>query len=333
MLSKYKKRLVTGIKPTGELTLGNYLGIIKPFLSFQEKFLREYEFYFFIADLHALTDFQEPTFLKEKTKEMLYLLLSLGIDLDKTNLFIQSSIPQHTYLNYIMESTSYLGELKRMIQFKEKKKSSQNTRVSLLTYPLLMSSDILLYDADFVPVGSDQKQHLELTRNLAKRFNNLYGQTFVIPHTLQLGTIIQSLTCPNKKMSKSSSDKGCISILENLDNIRKKILKSVTDSENNIKYDLEKKPGISNLLNIYSLLKDWDLEKTEKYFQNFSYKIFKEKVAELLIKEISKIQNKYYFLRENINLNQILKKGTEKALMIANNKIKEIQEKLGINVF
>lgn len=336
MISK-KKRLITGIKPTGELTLGNYLGIIKPLIFFQNKYQNEYDFYFFIADLHALTDFQEPYILKKTIRQTIYLCLASGLDLSKINLFIQSEIPQHTYLNYIMESNSYLGELNRMIQFKEKKNSLKKVRTSLLTYPLLMSSDILLYDADVVIVNQDQKQHLELTRVLATRFNNLYGNTFVVPQFLQLGSMIKSLTKPNKKMSKSSfknnsDNKGCIFLLEDLNNIKQKILKSVTDSDNNIKYDLNKKPGLSNLLNIYTSLKNCDLNDTVKYFKNFSYKEFKEKVASLLVEEIRIVQKKYYNLEKNIDLEQILKKGTQKVKIIADNKIKEVRQKMGIDI-
>ncbi|MGM1458880.1 MAG: tryptophan--tRNA ligase [Columbia Basin potato purple top phytoplasma] len=336
MISK-KKRLITGIKPTGELTLGNYLGIIKPLIFFQNKYQNEYDFYFFIADLHALTDFQEPHILKKTIRQIIYLSLASGLELNKINLFVQSEIPQHTYLNYIMESNSYLGELNRMIQFKEKKNSLKKVRTSLLTYPLLMSSDILLYDADVVLVNQDQKQHLELTRVLATRFNNLYGNTFVVPRFLQLGSMIKSLTEPNKKMSKSSfknnyDNKGCIFLLEDLNNIRQKILKSVTDSDNNIKYDLDKKPGLSNLLNIYTSLKNCDLNYTVEYFKNFSYKEFKEKVASLLVEEIRIIQNKFYDLEKNIDLEQILKKGTQKVKIIADNKIKEVRKKMGIDI-
>ncbi|WAN63023.1 Tryptophanyl-tRNA synthetase [Candidatus Phytoplasma rubi] len=337
MIFKEKKRLITGIKPTGVLTLGNYLGVIKPLILFQNKYHNEYDIYFFIADLHALTSFQEPSLLKKNIREMIYLCLALGLDLNKTNLFIQSEVLQHTYLNYIMESNTYLGELSRMIQFKKKKSSSKQVRTSLMIYPILMSSDILLYDADFVLLGQDQKQHLELTRILANRFNNLYGNTFVVPKFLQLGSMIKSLTDPQKKMSKSSyknssDDKGCIYILENLNMIKQKILKSVTDSGKDIKYDLEQKPGLSNLLNIYSLLKNCDLNDTIKYFQNFSYKMLKEEIADSLVEEIKIIQEKFYDLEKNVNLEQILQKGTQKATIIADRKIKEVRKKLGIDI-
>ncbi|MEZ0180171.1 tryptophan--tRNA ligase ['Camptotheca acuminata' phytoplasma] len=337
MFFKEKKRLITGIKPTGDLTLGNYIGLIKPFVLFQEKKFQEYEFYFFIADLHALTNFQEPTLLKQRIIELLYFCLASGINLDQTNIFIQSEIPQHPYLSYIMESTSYLGELQRMIQFKEKKNSLDTTRTSIFTYPILMSSDILLYDSDVVVVGSDQEQHLELTRVLAKRFNYLYGETFTIPKTLKLGNMVKSLNQPQKKMSKSSSkmgfdDKGCIYIFEDVKNIRKKILRSVTDSENIVRYNIEEKPGISNLLTIYSSLKKWDFKKTEQHFQNFSYKDFKEEVANVVVEEIKNIQTKYFFLKKNVSLKDILEKGTQKALNIADFKLKEIKRKLGLEI-
>ncbi|AYJ01559.1 tryptophan--tRNA ligase [Candidatus Phytoplasma ziziphi] len=334
---KEKKRLITGIKPTGVLTLGNYLGVIKPLILFQNEYHHEYDIYFFIADLHSLTSFQEPSLLKKTIREMIYLCLASGLDLNKTNLFIQSEVPQHTYLNYIMESNTYLGELSRMIQFKEKKSSLKQVRTSLMTYPILMSSDILLYDADFVLLGQDQKQHLELTRVLANRFNNLYGNTFVVPEFLQLGSMIKSLTDPQKKMSKSSSensydDKGCIYILENLNIIKQKILKSVTDSGKDIRYDLEEKLGLSNLLTIYSSLKNCDLNDTIKYFQNFSYKTLKEEIADSLVEEIKIIQEKFYDLEKNVNLEQILQKGTKKATIIADRKIKEVRKKLGIDI-
>ncbi|WP_341266573.1 tryptophan--tRNA ligase [Candidatus Phytoplasma fraxini] len=332
-----KKRLITAIKPTGELTLGNYLGIIKPLILFQNKYSEEYDFYVFIADLHSLTNFQKPNILKKRIREIIYLLLASGLNLEKTNLFIQSEINQHTYLHYIMESNAYLGELNRMIQFKEKKHSLKEVRVSLFTYPLLMSSDILLYDIDVVLVGQDQKQHLELIRSLAKRFNNLYGDTFVVPEFLQLGAMIKSLIEPQKKMSKSSflnnyDDKGCVFLLENLENIRKKILKSITDSEDNIKYDLEKKSGLSNLLTIYSSLTNCTLNEAVKYFQKFSYKAFKEEVANVLIEEIKIIQTNFYDLQKQNNLEKILEKGTQQVKVMAEKKLKEIKQKLGLDL-
>jgi tryptophanyl-tRNA synthetase len=336
-----KKRLITGIKPTGDLTLGNYLGIIKPLVNFQKKFHKEYDFYVFIADLHALTNFQEPFLLKQRIKNTALLYLACGLDIKNIILFVQSDIPQHTYLKYILECNSYLGELNRMNQFKEFKKAnvSKNITTSFFTYPILMSSDILLYDANFVLVGEDQKQHLELTRNLARRFNNLYGNTFVLPFFLKLGNTIKSLIEPTKKMSKSKSikkefdDKGCIFLLEKLEDIKIKIMRSITDSENRIKYDPIKKPGISNLLVIYSNLKEWTIEKTEKYFFNFSYNFLKEKLSELVIKKISIIQENFSFLEKNFSLESVFQQNAERVILTAEHKIKEIKKKIGLSLF
>jgi tryptophanyl-tRNA synthetase len=332
-----KKRLVTGIKPTGDLTLGNYLGVIKPLVNFQNNFNEEYDFYIFIADFHALTKFQKPTLLKKRIKNIATLYLSSGLEPSHVNLFVQSEIVQHAFLSYIMESTSYLGELNRMIQFKEQKRnnSSQNIRTSFYTYPLLMASDILLYDANMVPVGQDQRQHLEFTRDLANRFNSLYGETFVIPEFLQMGYTIKSLNEPTKKMSKSfqldpQNDKGCIFLLEDLTCIRQKVMRSVTDSEKKIYYDTERKPGISNLLTIYSALKDLSIEKVEKYFLNSSYQMLKEKVADLVVEKIDIIQKKFEYYNKNYILDEIFEKGAKKSRIIAQNKIKQVKKKLGI---
>ncbi|MDV3166836.1 MAG: tryptophan--tRNA ligase [Vigna little leaf phytoplasma] len=336
-----KKRLVTGIKPTGELTLGNYLGVIKPLILFQNKFHLEYDFYLFIADLHALTIFQKPNLLKERILKTALLYLSVGFDISKINLFIQSEVPQHTYLSYILESTSYMGELKRMNQFKEKyqmQNSFQSIRTSYFTYPVLMAADILIYDANIVPVGQDQKQHLELTRLLANRFNNLYGETFVIPEFMPIGHTIKSLSNPLKKMSKSKTknnidDKGCIFLLEDLEKTRDKIMKAVTDLENKINYDVEKQPGISNLLVIYAALKNWTLDNTVNYFQNFSYKKFKEEVANLVSETLFSIQEQFRICQKNNYVYRILEDGACKSREITERKISQIKQKLGINIF
>ncbi|WCA22551.1 tryptophan--tRNA ligase [Candidatus Phytoplasma oryzae] len=333
-----KKRLLTGIKPTGDLTLGNYLGIIKPLINFQKKFPEDYDFYLFIADLHSLTNFQDPFLLKKRIDNIILLYLCSGLNMKNLLLFVQSDIFYVTYLNYILECNVYLGELKRMNQFKDyqqKNKLKNNIRTSFLTYPVLMASDILLYDSDVVLVGQDQKQHLELTRNIAIRFNKLYGSTFVVPNFLQLGKIIKSLTEPNKKMSKSKNiydefeDKGCIFLLEDLKNIKKKIMRSVTDSENKIKYDPFLKPGISNLLVIYSCLKEWDIKKTENYFSNSSYIFLKEKVSSLLIKEISIIQSNFFSFKTQ-KISNILKENTKKVQEIAEKKIIQVKKKIGL---
>ncbi|WIA07496.1 MAG: tryptophanyl-tRNA synthetase [Candidatus Phytoplasma cynodontis] len=335
-----KKRLLTGIKPTGDLTLGNYLGIIKPLVNFQKKFFENYEFYVFIADLHALTNFQKPSLLRKRIKNTALLYLASGFNIENFLLFVQSDICQNTYLHYILECNSYFGELKRMNQFKDyyNKKKTGNIASSFFTYPILMASDILLYDADVIPVGQDQKQHLELTRNLAIRFNNLYGSTFVVPEFMKLGCTIKSLTEPTKKMSKSKNineelehqDKGCIFLLEDLQSIKNKIMRSVTDSENKIKYEPLSKPGISNLIKIYSCLKEWEIQKTEKYFRENSYSFFKEKVAELVLNEISIIQKNFFYFQKNIFLEEILNQNSKKIKNIAKQKINKIKKKIGL---
>ncbi|WP_308699397.1 tryptophan--tRNA ligase [Texas Phoenix palm phytoplasma] len=339
MFIKKKKRLVTGIKPTGDLTLGNYLGIIKPLLFFQKKFCHEYEIYFFIADLHALTTVQDANLLKKNIYNIIFICLASGLDLEKINLFVQSDVPQHSYLHYIMESVSYYGEMNRMIQFKKNKNiENKNLRISLFTYPILMASDILIYEPDIVPVGEDQKQHLELTRTLARRFNSLYGKIFKVPNFFKSGEIIKSLKNPINKMSKSSQnnnfdDKGCIFILDELEIIREKILKSVTDSDNKIKYNVSQKPGISNLLNIYSSFKGCSISQSEDFFKNYSYMQFKKIVSDLVVEKIGIIQKKFYFLRNQpFSFENILKKNTIKMQTMADKKIKLLKEKLGIGI-
>ncbi|PQP79789.1 tryptophan--tRNA ligase [Candidatus Phytoplasma phoenicium] len=333
-----KKTIVSGIKPTGEITLGNYLGVIKPLISFQRKFNLEYEYYLFIADLHALTVYQKPSVLQERIKKTALIYLSAGFDMTKTHLFVQSEIPQHTYLSYLLESNSYFSELKHMIQFKEKirkERSLKGIRTSLFTYPILMASDILIYDANIVPVGQDQKQHLELTRLLATRFNDLYGKTFCIPQFLKIGHLIKSLNNPLKKMNKSdqmsqAEDKGCICLLEDLKIVKDKIMKAVTDSENKIKYEPEKQPGISNLLIIYASLKEWDLNATVAYFQYFSYKKFKEEVANVVVEHLRVFQEKFHNYERNNLLSQFLEEGAAKARIIAEQKILQIKKRMGI---
>ncbi|MDV3146279.1 MAG: tryptophan--tRNA ligase [Sweet potato little leaf phytoplasma] len=330
------KIIITGIKPSGDLTLGNWLGIIQPLLLLQKKFAEQYEFYFFIADLHALTTFDKKFDLKQIIRNMAAILLSSGLSLSKTTFFLQSDVFAHTYLSYILECNTYLGELNRMIQFKEKKKkNSSNVRVSLLTYPILMASDILLYDADIVVVGKDQKQHLELTRDLAIRFNSFYGDIFKIPEFLKIGYTINSLTHPDKKMSKSffldkEKDKGCIFLLEDLNNIRTKIMQAVTDDIGEIKYNPEKQPGISNLLKIYAGLNGIEISQAESLFVNYSYKEFKIKLASLILEKIKIIQDNFKNLINNEILEKTFANGALKANEISRQKINKIRKILGI---
>ncbi|AGL90256.1 Tryptophanyl-tRNA synthetase [Candidatus Phytoplasma australiense] len=332
-----QKRLVSGIKPTGDLTLGNYIGVLQPLL-FLQKNLKNFDFYLFIADLHALTFYQEPSQLKKQIKKVAALYLASGLDPKKINLFIQSEIIEHSYLGYLLECNSYFNELQRMIQYKEKSKQNSNgMRTSLFTYPTLMAADILIYDANIVPIGQDQKQHLELTKTLATRFNHLYGNTFTIPEAFfnPLGTKIKGLQKPLKKMSKSETenDKNYILLLDEPEIIKKKIMAAVTDSDTFIKYDPENKPSISNLLTIYSALKKISIRESEKIFQSSSYKYLKDKIYEAVIEFIIPLQKKFYHLIDNPKLDEILNEGAKKARLIADAKIKEVQNKIGIMRF
>lgn len=328
-----KKRLVSGIKPTGEITLGNYIGALKQFVALQDS-LEDTEFFIFVADLHAITTPQEKAVLRKKTKSVAAIYLACGLDPNKVNLFIQSEVLEHAYLGYVMESTAYIGEMERMTQYKDKRQGQvAGIRTSLLTYPALMAADILMYDATVVPIGEDQKQHLELTRNLAERFNHMYGDTFVVPEGLipKTGARIKSLTDPTKKMSKSEdNEKSYISILDDLNVIKNKIKSAVTDSDTKVCYDVENKPGISNLLTIYASLSDLSIKETEQLFKDASYKDFKEAVATIVLDTLRPIQEKYNALIHSKELDDILDQGAQKARLIAQRKLQKVNHRLGL---
>lgn len=323
------KRLVSGIKPTGELTLGNYIGAIKLFKEMQ----KDYETYIFVADLHALTVDNDPKELKRKTKDIIGIYLACGLDPKYTTLFIQSENMYHANLGWILECNTYMGEASRMTQFKEKSKNKENITVGLFTYPMLMASDILLYDADVVPVGIDQKQHVELARNIAERFNNKYGETFKVPEPIipKTGAKIYDLQNPTKKMSKSDeSDKGVIMLLEDTNKTRKKIMSAVTDSDNKVKYDPENKPGISNLLTIYTSLKEISMEEAEKEFANSGYGDFKKAVADTVVSFIEDLQSKYNEIINSDIIDKILDESNIKVRKIAEEKYEEVSKKIGL---
>jgi len=327
--------LVSGIKPTGSLTLGNYLGALKQFVKLQEK-LENTQFYIFIPDLHAITTPQKKLELRKNIKEVAAIYVACGLDPEKVNLFIQSDILEHAALGYIMESTLYIGEMERMIQYKEKKNANDvEIRTSLLTYPALMAADILLYDATLVPVGEDQKQHLELTKTAAKRFNYLYGETFTIPKgfTPENGARIMGLQDPTNKMSKSSLNaKDYILILDEPNVIKNKIKAAVTDSENKIIYNKELKPGISNLINIYSAISNLSIKEIEEKYKNSNYGNFKNDLAELVVGELAPIQEKYKKIINSNMLNDYLEKGRINAKKVAMQKIKKVYEKIGLGI-
>lgn len=326
------RRVLTGIQPSGHITLGNYLGAIRPLLELQNE--DDVELLVFIADLHAITVPQERAKLRSNIKELAALLLACGLDLNKSHLFIQSEVPCHNQLGWVMECNSYIGELERMTQFKDKKvKQVDGVSAGLLTYPPLMAADILLYDADLVPVGEDQKQHLEITRDLATRFNNKYGETFKVPeaYILKTGARIMSLADPSKKMSKSDSNpKGYISLLDDINVAKKKIKSAVTDSDNKIKFDKDNKPGLSNLITIYSALTNKELSDIENIYQNSTYQKFKEDLANIIGDFLTNIQDKYNYYISSDNMDLILNSGRDLAYHYASRKIQKVYRKIGL---
>lgn len=325
------KRILTGLQPTGEITLGNYIGAIRQVTKYQE----EYDSYIFIADLHAITIPKEPEELRNNIKKLLNLYLACGIDPKKNKIFIQSDNEYHCNISWMLECNTYYGELSRMTQFKDKSRKNQSFTSGLLTYPVLMAADILAYDVDYVPVGIDQKQHVELARDLADRFNKKYGDTFKLPESLitKEGTKIMDLQDPTKKMSKSSeSKKGVIYLLDDLDIIRKKIMSATTDSDNYIKFDVEDKPGISNLINIYASLSGLNIQEVEEKFKDSNYGGFKKEVANLVVEKVSTIQEKYNELLKSDKLEEILNDGIEVVRPMAKKKYEIMKQKLGLGI-
>jgi len=323
------KRILTGLKPTGEITLGNYIGAIRQMVNLQE----QYDSYLFVADLHALTIPQDPYEVHERIKRFIAMYIACGIDPNKNTIYIQSENEYIPAMSYLLECTTPYGEASRMIQFKEKSKQNTNFSVGLLTYPILMAADILYCDCDYVPVGIDQKQHVELARNIAEKFNNRYGDTFILPEPMisKTGTKIKDLKDPNKKMSKSESNpQGVISMFDDKEVIIKKIMRATTDSDNCVKYDPENKPGISNLLNIASSITGISIEEIEKQFENKGYGEFKKYVAEVTSEHISVIQNKYNELINSNKLDEILNEGIEKSRILAKEKYDLMKIKMGI---
>lgn len=325
--------ILSGVKPTGIPTLGNYLGALRNFVKFQEK-MKDYEFFIFVADLHALTTPQDANVLKQNIKNVAALYLACGLKPENLTLFIQSEVSEHAELAYIMQSLVYMGELERMTQYKDKMvKQVQGVSAALFTYPALMAADILLYDAKFVPVGEDQRQHLELARDLAIRFNNRFGNTFTVPEGLiqEKGARIKDLQDPSKKMDKSAdNDRGCVFLLEPLSQIRKKIKSAVTDSESFVHYDPEQKPGIANLMTIYSVITEKSFAEIENIYQGKGYGDFKGDLAEIVVKEIEEIQNRYHYFVNSSELTDLLDKGRNRASEIAKKKLNQIYQKMGV---
>lgn len=322
------KTVFSGVQPTGYIHIGNYLGAMKQFVNLQD----DNECFFCVVDLHALTVPQNPDILRQKALELASLYLSIGLDPKKVTLFIQSHVHAHAELAWLLQCMTYFGELNRMTQFKDKSKGKETVTVGLFTYPDLMASDILLYNTNYVPVGEDQKQHLELTRDIAERFNKRFGETFVIPEPmiLKFGARIMSLTDPTKKMSKSDEDDfNRINLLDEPSLIKKKIMKAVTDSENEIRFDWDKKPGISNLLTLYSLFTNMSVQDVEKKFSNQGYGTLKKELVEVIVDSLVKIQQNYNDLEYDYVL-KVLKDGAERANEKAEKTLKTVKQKMGL---
>lgn len=321
--------IFSGIQPSGTITLGNYLGALKHFVDLQEN----NQCYFCIVDEHAITVPQDPKQLQQNIRSLAALYIAVGIDPLKSTLFIQSEVPAHAQLGWVMQCISYIGELERMTQFKDKSAGKDAVSAGLLTYPPLMVADILLYKTDIVPVGEDQKQHLELTRDLAERFNKKYNEIFTIPEVSipKVGSRIMSLQDPTKKMSKSDPNtKAFISMLDDEKQIEKKIKSAVTDSEGIIKFDKDNKAGVSNLLTIYSICSNQSIEDLEKKYEGKGYGEFKADVAEIVINTLKPIQEIYYNLLESEKLDEYLDLGAEKANAVASKMLKKVEKAMGL---
>ena len=323
--------IFSGIQPSGNLTLGNYVGALRNFTKVQD----ENECYYCVVNQHAITVPQDPKMLHERTRQLAAIYLAAGLDPEKAVLFVQSEVPEHVQLGWIMTTMSYVGELERMTQYKDKaSKRGDSVPAGLLTYPPLMAADILLYQTNLVPVGDDQKQHLEITRDLAQRFNRVYGEdVFTIPEILlgQDGTRVMSLQEPTKKMSKSDDNQtATVYLLDTPKDIEKKIKRAQTDSDNAVRYDREAKPGISNLMDIFAALTDKSHEEIEKAYAGQGYGTFKKDVAEATISVLEPIQKRYAELIDTPELDVILTKGAEKAREKASKTYEAVTKAMGL---
>lgn len=326
-----KKIIFSGVQPSGNLTLGNYLGAILNWIPLQE----EYNCIYSIVDLHALTVRQDPAELRKKTRSLLALYIACGLDPEKNVLFVQSHNSAHAELAWILNCFTYTGELGRMTQFKEKaQRHTDNINAGLYTYPVLMAADILLYQTDLVPVGEDQKQHLELTRDVAQRFNNIYGDVFTIPEPYipKVGARIMSLQDPEKKMSKSDENPNAyISLLDEPDVIMRKFRRAVTDSEATVRYDEENKPGISNLMSIYSSITGKSYEVIEKEFEDLGYGDFKTAVGQTVVDTLKPIQEKHdQLMADRAYLDNIMKDGAQRAESLSYRTLRKVYKKVGL---
>ena len=327
--------ILTGIKPTGNLTLGNYLGVLKHL----PETMNRGKPYIFIADLHALTLPIDPDFLRQNSIDIAAFYLAAGLDPKKATIFLQSSVPAHAELNTIMQNYMYMGELSRMTQFKDisakmgiaKNATDSHIGLGIFAYPVLMACDIVLYDSDIVPVGEDQTQHVELCRDLVNRFNHRYGEILKMPKAekRKVGARIMSLSDPTKKMSKSDP-KGDIFLKDDLATIRKKIMSAVTDSGSEVKYDVENKPGVSNLLSIYASIKDIFIEDAEAHFAGYRYGDFKREIADAVCEDLAAFQERYKHIIETKEYEKVLREGAEQANKVANQTLKRVKQAVGL---
>lgn len=325
-----KKRILSGIQPSGELTLGSYLGAIKNWHTLAD----EYDCYYMLADMHTITVRQVPAELRRRTLTQLAAYIACGLDPEKNVLFIQSHVPAHAQLGWVLDCYTMFGELSRMTQFKDKSaKNADNINAGLFTYPALMAADILLYQADLVPVGEDQKQHVEICRDIANRFNGIYGDVFKLPEPYipKMGARVMSLTSPQSKMSKSDKDQnGCVYMLEKPEEILRKFKKAVTDSEACVRFDPKEKPGVSNLMQIYAVCTGKSFETIEQEFAGQGYGSFKQTVGEAVVEMLRPIREETeHLLADKAYLESIYRAGAERASYVANKTLRKVYKKVG----
>ena len=326
-----KKVMLSGIQPSGELHIGNYLG---PLIHWPEM-IEEYDCYFFLADLHTLTVRQEPAELRKRVLKLLASYIAVGLDPEKCTLFIQSHVPAHSQLAWVLNCYTMFGELSRMTQFKDKSaKHADNINAGLFTYPVLMAADILIYQPDFVPVGEDQRQHVEICRDIAERFNGIYGETFKVPepYISKVGARIMSLNQPESKMSKSAPE-GCVFLLDKPEDIMRKFKRAITDSdtENCVRYDPEHKPGVANLMQIYGSATGKTYEEIEREFDGLGYGAFKPAVGEAVVETLRPIREETErLLSDKAYLESVYRAGAEKAAYVAGKTLRKVYKKVGL---
>ena len=325
-----RQRIFSGIQPTGTLTLGNYLGALRNFKLLED----QYDCLYSIVDLHAITVRQNPAELRKACLRTMSIFLAAGLNPEQSIIYFQSHVHQHAELGWILDCFTYMGELQRMTQFKDKSaKHADNINAGLFTYPVLMAADILLYGTDLVPIGADQKQHLEIARDIALRFNNIYGDVFTVPEAYmgKAGARIMSITDPTRKMSKSDEPNSYIAILDKPEDIRRKLKRAVTDSEGVIRYDRDNKPGVSNLLDILAAITGEDMDAIVARFEGKGYGALKEEVAEAVIAELAPVQERYYkILADKPFLEKVMQTNAERAGKMSFKMMSKVHKKLGL---